>query len=67
MSSCQDRRPAGRAPAPTATMSAIRSPRQQDTDPIELMVAAQRAPKPAASEALRIPARAGPAQRRAVA
>lgn len=44
------------------TMSVIRTARQQHTDPIELMVTAQRAAKPRASELLRLPARAGPAQ-----
>ena len=41
-------------------MSVIRTARQQQADPIELMVAAQRQLAPAVSELLRLPARAGP-------
>ncbi len=44
------------------TMSVIRTARQQQTDPIELMLTAQRTPRPRASDLLRLPARAGPAQ-----
>lgn len=41
-------------------LSVIRTARQQQQDPIELMVAAQRQPEPAGSELLRLPARASP-------
>ena len=42
------------------TMSVIRTARQQDIDPLELMAAAQHAREPAASELIRLPARASP-------
>jgi transposase len=42
-------------------ISVIRTARQQQQDPIELMVAAQRQSEPAISELLRLPARASPA------
>jgi transposase len=42
------------------TMSVIRTARQQDIDPVELMAAAQRARMPVASELIRLPARASP-------
>jgi transposase len=42
------------------TMSVIRTARQQDIDPVELMAAAQRSRQPAASELIRPPARASP-------
>jgi hypothetical protein len=38
----------------------IRTARQQQQDPIELMVAAQRQPEPAVSQLLRLPACASP-------
>ena len=41
-------------------ISVIRTARQQDADPIELMVAAQRQTAPTVSPLLRLPARAGP-------
>lgn len=44
------------------TMSVIRTARQQNLDPIELMVSAQRAPQPAASNLIRLPARASPSR-----
>jgi len=42
------------------TMSVIRTARQQNIDPIELMASAQRSPQPAASELVTLPARASP-------
>ncbi|HYB28624.1 MAG TPA: IS66 family transposase [Solirubrobacteraceae bacterium] len=41
-------------------MSVIRTARQQNIDPLELMVSAQRSREPAASNLLRLPARASP-------
>jgi transposase len=41
-------------------MSVIRTARQQQQDPIELMVAAQHQTEPVVSKLLRLPARAGP-------
>jgi transposase len=43
------------------TISVIRTARQQNVDPIELMVTAQQARQPAASSLLALPARASPA------
>ena len=42
------------------TMSVIRTARQQEIDPLELMAHAQRFRQPAASELIRLPARASP-------
>jgi transposase len=42
------------------TMSVIRTARQQDIDPIELMAKAQHARQPTASELIKLPARASP-------
>lgn len=42
------------------TMSVIRTARQQSIDPVELMAQAQRSPAPAASNLIRLPARASP-------
>jgi len=42
------------------TMSVIRTARQQGIDPIELMASAQRPHQPAASELIKLPARASP-------
>jgi transposase len=42
------------------TMSVIRTARQQQIDPLELMAAAQRSRQPAASELIALPARASP-------
>jgi transposase len=42
------------------TMSVIRTARQQDIDPIELMTAAQRSRQPTPSELITLPARASP-------
>jgi transposase len=42
------------------TMSVIRTARQQDIDPLKLMANAQRSRKPAASELIKLPARASP-------
>jgi transposase len=42
------------------TMSVIRTARQQDIDPLELMASAQRSRQPAASELITFPARASP-------
>ena len=42
------------------TMSVIRTARQQNIDPVELMVSAQRCRAPAASDLIRLPARASP-------
>jgi transposase len=42
------------------TLSVIRTARQQGIDPLELMVGAQHARQPAASELIRLPARASP-------
>jgi len=42
------------------TMSVIRTARQQNIDPVELMVSAQHSPNPAASNLIRLPARASP-------
>ena len=42
------------------TMSVIRTARQQGIDPLELMASAQHARQPAASELIRLPARASP-------
>jgi hypothetical protein len=41
-------------------MSVIRTARQQDIDPLELMVSAQRSRQPAVSELIKLPARASP-------
>ena len=41
-------------------MSVIRTARQQNLDPIELMVNAQQARKPEASNLIALPARASP-------
>jgi hypothetical protein len=41
-------------------MSAIRTARQQNIDPVELMVDAQHSPEPAVSNLIRLPARASP-------
>jgi hypothetical protein len=41
-------------------MSVIRTARQQNIDPVELMVNAQRSRTPAASELIKLPARASP-------
>jgi transposase len=43
------------------TMSVIRTARQQDIDPLELMASAQRSRQPAASDLITLPARASPA------
>lgn len=43
-------------------MSVIRTARQQDVDPIELMAAAQRDPEPRVAAMLRIPTRASPVE-----
>jgi hypothetical protein len=42
------------------TMSVIRTARQQNLDPLELMAAAQRSQQPVASEVIKLPARASP-------
>jgi transposase len=42
------------------TMSVIRTARQQDIDPVELMAAAQHSPQPTASGLIKLPARASP-------
>ncbi len=42
------------------TMSVIRTARQQNIDPVELMTAAQRSRQPTASELITLPARASP-------
>jgi transposase len=42
------------------TMSVIRSARQQDIDPVELMASVQRSRQPAVSELITLPARASP-------
>ena len=42
------------------TMSVIRTARQQNIDPVELMVSAQRSRAPAAGNLIRLPARASP-------
>jgi transposase len=42
------------------TMSVIRTARQQNIDPVELMAGSQRSPQPAASELIKFPARASP-------
>lgn len=42
------------------TMSVIRTARQQNIDPVELMTAAQRSRQPTASEPITLPARASP-------
>jgi transposase len=42
------------------TMSVIRTARQQNIDPVELMASAQRSRDPAASDLIRLPARASP-------
>jgi transposase len=42
------------------TMSVIRTARQQNIDPLELMATAQRSQTPAASELITLPARASP-------
>lgn len=42
------------------TMSVIRTARQQNIDPLELMAGAQQARQPAASELIKLPARASP-------
>jgi transposase len=42
------------------TMSVIRTARQQRIDPLELMANTQHAPQPAASELIKLPARASP-------
>ena len=42
------------------TMSVIRTARQQNIDPVELMVSAQHARQPAASDLIQLPARASP-------
>jgi hypothetical protein len=41
-------------------MSVIRSARQQNIDPLELMATAQRSRVPAASDQITLPARASP-------
>ena len=41
-------------------MSVIRTARQQNIDPVELMTAAQRSRQPTASEPITLPARASP-------
>jgi transposase len=43
------------------TMSVIRTARQQDIDPVELMVSAQCSRQPTASDLIKLPARASPA------
>jgi transposase len=48
------------ARAQQITMSVIRTARQQNIDPIELMATAQRSRQPAASELITLPARASP-------
>jgi len=48
------------ARAQQITMSVIRTARQQNIDPVELMVSAQRSRDPAASNLIRLPARASP-------
>lgn len=50
------------ARAQEVAMSVIRTARQQEVDPIELMAAAQREPTPKAAAILRFPARASPAE-----
>jgi transposase len=47
------------------TMSVIRTARQQNIDPVELMVRAQRSRQPAASNLIQLPARASPNTRAA--
>ena len=42
------------------TMSVIRTARQQNIDPVELMVSAQHSRNPVASNLIRLPARASP-------
>lgn len=42
------------------TMSVIRTARQQDIDPVELMISAQRSRAPTVSELIKLPARASP-------
>jgi transposase len=42
------------------TMSVIRTARQQHIDPVELLASAQRSRQPAASELIKLPARASP-------
>jgi transposase len=42
------------------TMSVIRTARQQNIDPVVLMVRAQRSRQPAVSELVKLPARASP-------
>ncbi|MEA2130243.1 MAG: transposase [Solirubrobacteraceae bacterium] len=42
------------------TMSVIRTARQQNIDPVELLASAQRSRQPAASELIKLPARASP-------
>lgn len=42
------------------TMSVIRTARQQEIDPVELMIGAQRSRQPAVSELIKLPARASP-------
>jgi transposase len=42
------------------TMSVIRTARQQNIDPLELMISAQHAHQPAANELIKLPARASP-------
>jgi hypothetical protein len=42
-------------------MSVIRTARQQNIDPLEVMVSAQHARRPAAGELIKLPARASPA------
>jgi transposase len=46
-------------------ISVIRTARQQQQDPIELMVDAQRQTEPAVSQLLRLPARASPLRKTA--
>ena len=50
------------ARAQEVAMSVIRTARQQEVDPIELMAAAQREPTPKAAAMLRIPTRASPVE-----
>ena len=47
------------------TMSVIRTARQQHIDPLELMAGAQRSRRSAASELIKLPARASPTSRAA--
>jgi transposase len=47
------------------TMSVIRTARQQGIDPLELMASAQRERQPAASQLIRLPARASPTNKAA--